>query len=880
MLKSIILSVLSCFFSFITTQKTSVIQKHHQDEDVIQFDDDSYNISNLNDIEGSFEDTKTFSFVVESFYDVKVMGDGFDYYSSVLEKKIFLTYSNIADEIVSTIKFIFENEETTSIDLYIKKSFDNKYYYSFLSKDSLLRYMGLTIDDNWDNDELEAEYVSSEFFSSNNLKKVLRASSSNENIAIVYGNIKWTNSKNYEFPLNGMKIKIETSVKNYETYTNEDGYFIFYLIDSTESFNPFTDVNIHIYAKSEATSVIYDETTLYEKCFSNIDVTQDEPYVLNYTFTPENDLGKAMQIAQAAKYYSDYIKLLNNDVAIADCKFNYPNDPAKGCYYTKKTSIVHITSKQTSGEDYPESYESWDTIGHEYGHHIQYLFDIANNPGGKHSSNKNDADIKVEEANSNPTKESKDEGLRLAWGESWPTYFAITAQQTFPDDIRNDIYTVADAAYTSYSVRTYSLDSYENDGILGEGCERAIMRFLYKLYSSTTDDIDKFSLGDKTLWNIVISTQPHYFYQFVSALYSDYSKSDLGLLLEAYGMSAANLTITNIATSSISPTFSWSAQGGSIYFPNDLFTLSFYNQSKEKITEISNLTSNEYSLTLKEWSSILHSYGTKYYVMITSYANSYLSTGPYYSTFYEFTKPTNSLELISSVKISHSTRYYEKTYDILPNSETTLNVSFENSGYNVLQTFGSSDVYMSLYSADGSTLLASDDDSGYATNAWIYQYLNASTTYVIKIRSYNSNYSSKTKLTITPAHNFLSTLESALDSYDSIWNISNTTNYTLLAYGEQYYSEMLTFTPNKTGTYTISLTSEFDNYLYVIDPQSSLEITKNIDYNDDSDGTNASLTKSLTVGVTYFIVFSQYNPSDAMENLDEYDNCYIHIYLN
>ena len=90
---------------------------------------------------------------------------------------------------------------------------------------------------------------------------------------------------------------------------------------------------------------------------------------------------------------------------------------------------------------------------------------------------------------------------------------------------------------------------------------------------------------------------------------------------------------------------------------------------------------------------------------------------------------------------------------------------------------------------------------------------------------------------------------------------------------------MLTFTPTRTGTYTITLTSEFDNYLYVIDPRSANTIAQNEDYNNDSDGTNAKVTKTLISGMRYYIVFSEFNPASAMDNLDEYDNCYVHIYL-
>ncbi len=865
-------------FSIFNSTKRETTQSTDSDFNAIeQCDEDSVDVSIADEAEGSFYGTKTFTFISDSISQVDISGNHFNYFISKSDDKISVTYSDIVSKTTSKLTFSNDNNEK-SLSLYFN-CLSGKIYYSFLSEDSLQRYMGLENDINCDNDEIDAEYVSSKFLPQNSI--ALASSSGICNLGIICGYMKWKNSAGLEFPLAGMKVKIETSVLNYETYTEDDGFYLFYLIDETQPIYPYTDIRLHVYAKSESTSVIYNEKTVYEKCWTNIDLSNlTEAYKLNYTFTTDNDgdLGRAMQIAQAAKYYSDYIKSLNNDTSIAECKFNYPNDASQGCYYVRKTSTVHI-SCQDSRNGFPESYESWDTIGHEYGHHVQNVFDIANNPGGAHSSSKNDADNLVE-TSSFSYKNSKDRGLRLAWGESWPTYWSITAQQTFPNDIK-EIETVADDSYTAYNGLNYSLDSFEGETIIGEGCERAIMRFLYKLYSDDTDDIDKFALGDVTLWNIVSTAKPYYFYQFVSALYSkSYSNNDLGLLLENYGMAATNLTVSNSPSANTPPSFSWVAQGGSKYFPNDLFTLSFYNQYKNKVIDIMNIDSNSYSLSTSQWNTILHEYGSRYYVMVSSYASNYLSTGPYYSMFYEFTKPTNSSELTSSVTISNRVRYYEKIYDILPNSITTLNIKFERSGYNVLQTFGTSDVCMYLYSSDGKTMLAYNDDNGYRLNAWIYSYFNSSNSYQIKIRSLNQEKAAITKLAITPAHNFKNNSDTSLASYDNIWHIHDTTNYYLTSYGEQYYSEMLTFTPKESGTYTIDLTSQFDNYLYIIDPRSPTPLILDKDYNDDSNGRNASLTKSLTANVKYYIVFSQFNPSLAMENLDEYDNCYVHIHLN
>ena len=54
---------------------------------------------------------------------------------------------------------------------------------------------------------------------------------------------------------------------------------------------------------------------------------------------------------------------------------------------------------------------------HEYGHYIADRIDIEANPGGPHSGEDNLSDARG----------SKSIGVRLAFGEGWPTYFAVSA---------------------------------------------------------------------------------------------------------------------------------------------------------------------------------------------------------------------------------------------------------------------------------------------------------------------------------------------------------------------------------------------------------------------------------------------------------------------
>jgi len=790
------------------------------------------------------------------------------------------------------ISFSLE-EETIKRSVYSSKSEDNKYAISSLSLYSAWELVGNIPGQKYmDNDVDNASYIGvtpeSEDMDTNKPQKISFSGR-------VYGYLKWEDDELNSHPLIGVKVKLDLGHNQfaYFTYTNSSGYFNI----NYSSLLASSDCYIHIYAENLMVKVINKNGNVYESAnkLTNFSINTNYDFgTLTFTGAQHDDLGYAMQIFSAMERYSEYARTLNNGVYIETCGIVYPTEN-DGCYYLNNEQNIYLANESYRKNDSPSVHGSWDVIGHEYGHHLQKCF-FQQNYSGEHAivynglyqylfSNIISAKQNSEEyiIDAQELAKAKTHAIGLAWKEAWPTFFAITAQSTFPQDLRK-ISVVGDVKYSSYNGIDQSLEEMTNtfgfhNQINGESDEVIIESFLYRLWDSNNSiDCDKLSISDTDLWNLMVDNNPEFFYDFINVLYNSelsFSRSDLGKLLEGFKLSSYNISINVSDNYFVLPTFNWKVGGTSIIvdgvkysFCNNKFTLNFYDLNKNLILKKNNITTNTYTLTQSEWDSILMATGTKYYVMIQSYATLGIESGPYYSSYYEFSKPSmaeTNLEL-------DNIRYFEKSLAISQGTEWIFHISFDNSGDKLIQTFGGIDTKMWLYEEDGKTLIANDDDSGYKLNSFINKNLESNKTYVLKIKLYSSTASGKTKLSITPIKGFKNNEDNSLSKYENIYHINSVTNYSLKAYLCQYNSMVLTWTPTESGYYKIKLNSEFDNYLYVINPSSSDLIEYDINENDDSDDSNAEIYGNFNKDITYFIVLSQYDPSETFADYDSGDD--------
>ena len=783
-------------------------------------------------------------------------------------------------------------------EIYSSKG-EDKYAISSLPLYSAWSLVGnLPYQEYMDNDEIDAIYVETPDFTSDREQndRVIANGS-------VYGYLRWTDDNNVNHPLIGVKVKLtwDGSFGEAYTYTNSSGYFYI-------SFNNMWTVSdygcyVHIYSKTSMCDVAGNNLIVYEKVEKLTLMQNGENYNYGtYTFSPaqDGDLGRAMQIITALYNYSEYAKSLNGGENIPICSLVYPSND-DNAFYNNIINTIYL-GHETQDNPYLSTAGSWDIIGHEYGHHLQHYF-FNQFYYGTHYFYKNDIYSFFESSGFDSIdidfaelRDGKVQGTCLAFKESWPSFFAVSAQSTFSNDIKT-IPTVGNYIYEQYNGATANLESLQNNNyynpniVNGESDELIIMCFLYRLWEANNiESWDNISISDTNLWNLMCNSNPANLSDFVNDLYNSslsFSRSDLGKILEVFKISASNLSISSNSLTNYSsiPSFSWDRNGqditydGETYnYSNDKFDLLFYDESNNLIMQKQNIYSNYVTLTQSEWIQLLEANGNNYSVLIKSYSTLGSLTGPYYSQKYTFNKPNAALYSVNFNDF-YNMRYYEKDIYIRADTSWTFDIKFNHAGNKLFQTFGDKDTKMYLYYSDGITPVCNpSDDEGYGLNSYIYKYLQANTTYKLVVNFYNSNLSGMTKVSFMSVGGFKNLEDDSMSEYECIWHIHNWQNYTFNTYVSQYNSMVVTFTPPVSGNYTISLESEFDNYLYVINPTSYNALVQNVDYNDDSNNsTNAALTKYFDTNITYLIVFCQYNPTYIFSNLDSGDDIILRI---
>lgn len=689
---------------------------------------------------------------------------------------------------------------------------------------------------------------------------------SNETSTItVSGNLSWIDDGGIRHPLQYNDVIVWDSLNDEmlgRVITDASGNYSLSFADEHAYHSIYLEIS-----PSGSRHSVYKYNSIYfqdDEAFQNIDslfrcISQTASDIMpgsiiniDWEIDMTSHIGQAFQISQAIGVAVQYaMEMCGTTLNRVTVYYPYDDDS----YYSSKkiTEYLYEYNIYISGLSakygYPNSYASWDVIMHEYGHHVEHEFGLSDSPGLGHRFTDNLAD----------RHKSKQKGIQLAWPEAYASVFSGMAQAYFASSLQN-INTVGDAAYTSFNGSEMDYENVLDNHRQGEACEGSIVGILWDLYDNVAESHDTISFSHSAYWDMItnsgatnISEFCNYFIN-TNAMNKDLA---LGKLLSYYKVSASDLT-ANLDEET--PTFSWAANGVTDDWKNNKFDLIILNVNNSVTLRINSLTSPTYTLTQEEWQTVLNSYGTTYTVVVVAYQKRTPLTGGYYSESLEIAKPISNGQ--ANTSLSKAQRYTEKKITLTPGCYFDLYVTFNATGSKLIQTFGTKDTIIEMYSATGELLVEADkvDDNGFRFNALVRYYTYANTQYKIRIRLYDENSSGTVKIAITPARGVYDYWDEIYETYEDILNFGERTSLRWDAYCELNYTSIITFTPSKTGLYTFAITSEVDTYLYVIDPRSSDLIAFGTDYDDDSgSGTDPLLTRTLEAGIPYLVIYSGYN---------------------
>ena len=399
----------------------------------------------------------------------------------------------------------------------------------------------------------------------------------------VQGNVQWTDENGTTHPVYGASVNIldddgllgtefitavpTDTAGNYQAVVNNDDGLL----------QGDRDIFVRVFAGNTLIQVKDGSSDVYRMTSPTHDETPSGTTITENFTAANNGGGEAWSVFQAGTWAAAYAQIRNGG-PLASCDISWPN--AGGTNYGG--SFIRLL--QLDRWD-------WDVTMHEYGHHIQAQLGIANNPGGNHSG-----------GCSSDARNSKDQGVRLAWGEGWPSYDGCVLQQVL-NLAALGVPRVGDLNYDDLEDQTlvYSLET--NSGSGGEDDETAVQRLLWDLFDNANDGRDTITRTDDSIWTTLDAVNPGSMSAAWTSLRSGQTTAvDLqmgGIAADhKMGPTALNPNSGALVTPS-SATFSWTnAVGCSSTWDGNQFDLVFYNAGTlAKVLTVSGLGTNTATLT-------------------------------------------------------------------------------------------------------------------------------------------------------------------------------------------------------------------------------------------------------------------------------------------
>jgi len=535
---------------------------------------DSINFDSGNSNVFSPGETISFTYTVRSEYDiVDVSGEaiGFDVIrlEANEEKRIYVTLACDSSievgslmisvqlsngEVLSTNIYGLNNMYGTFISYYEEGAL-NEYLNYMQTKGYLPKSKCISIKEKYTNQYVTNTYRSmshAEFNSMYSNSMMQNISNDFETISSPYAwsggsgdteivvYVRWKDSLGVLHGLRGVKVEIydDETVGSDELLasfvSNDDGMVRYYTDNNDGLFQKGYDIYVKIYAEDGNVTVVDNSNILYN--YNGFDKTKEDIkdgqfHLIEIQFERgTTDVNKAFVITQSVFTARDFARSkmgYTPDSVIV----KYPSTEFENSCYEFDSSTIYL--KDTGNDTGCGIYESWDLITHEYGHHIQKILDLTDAP---------DQPIHLPDVNHAVNLHDKEAGIKLAWGEAWPTIFGMVAQDY--DLFSGEIPYTLDGRYTD-SQTDMPIES--SNKRLGEACEASVMAVLWDIFDSgDSESLDSISTTHTAWWNLTTQAKSWTFDEFVTYYHSIYSSMEdrikLGRLLQYYGMAPYVLT--------------------------------------------------------------------------------------------------------------------------------------------------------------------------------------------------------------------------------------------------------------------------------------------------------------------------------------------------
>ncbi|MEJ2720528.1 MAG: HYR domain-containing protein [bacterium] len=410
----------------------------------------------------------------------------------------------------------------------------------------------------------------------------------------VEGTVLFTDENGNTHPAYGVQVEVWDEDLLFDDFLaadaiGTDGQYSFTLNNDDGIAGGGLDIFVKFVTTNEAVEVkdggVYEnETGVHYDLSDGATVTE------NFTYGNTGD-GPAASVHAAASYIAAYVKFeLNGGSALAHMPVVWPG--SNSWYTGSQIEIVQ------------DDRWDWDVVGHEYGHYVMDHFNFEDNPGGRHSSANCSADV----------RETKDIGIRLAWGESWPTYFSLSGQAVL-NLAALGMPRVGDTTYQDMinQTLTYSLEN-NTEPLYGDDNERSLMRVFWDLFDTAVDGRDNVSFDDKDLFDVFDAAGSTTLTEGWAALMASALVPDnqtelaIGAMSSDYGIGPVPIDPPDGAVVSPgSADFSWTpAVGCGTVAGGDEWDLVFYNPlTYAKILTISGLSATNTSLSAAQLSTLL-----------------------------------------------------------------------------------------------------------------------------------------------------------------------------------------------------------------------------------------------------------------------------------